>query len=206
MKKISVSRTNDYCPQTLFLYGTRNADGTDDFGLFCWFSYCWDEDLGVICAIGGDKRTKANILRTKQFSANLVTEELLPFADYCSLVSGESGEKRFDAARILPGEKLDVPTLADSPVTFELQMKQCIEQADGCVTFICTVANVLMREDLAQATASAAAWTGSADAPLPPTPEECMKNVHPVLSTLGRYFAMDGRYLGRWHELPTDKA
>lgn len=45
MKKVSVPPTNDYCPQTLFIYGTNNADGTADFGTFCWFSYCWDESL-----------------------------------------------------------------------------------------------------------------------------------------------------------------
>lgn len=53
MKKVSVSATNDICPQTLFVYGSMNEDGTPDFGLFCWFSYCWFDQLGVICAIGG---------------------------------------------------------------------------------------------------------------------------------------------------------
>ena len=34
MKKVSVPVTNDVCPQTLFVYGTKNEDGTPDFGLF----------------------------------------------------------------------------------------------------------------------------------------------------------------------------
>lgn len=42
MAKIARQATNDFCPQTLFLYGTYKEDGTPDFGLFCWFSYCWD--------------------------------------------------------------------------------------------------------------------------------------------------------------------
>lgn len=198
MKKVSVSMTNDYCPQTLFIYGTNNADGTVDFGTFCWFSYCWNENLGVICAIGGDKRTKKNILREGKFSANMATEELLHFTDYCSL-SGE-GEKRFDPANIQRGAVLDVPTLADSPVTFELELRQCIEQADGAVVLICRIANVLMREDLARSSASAAA--GNTEGEVPMDPAECMRNVHPLLTTVGRYFTMDGRCLGRWHELP----
>ena len=61
MKKVSVPVTNDICPQTLFVYGTMNEDKTPDFGLFCWFSYCWFDNLGVICAIGGSKRTLENI-------------------------------------------------------------------------------------------------------------------------------------------------
>jgi hypothetical protein len=78
MSKISVAVTNDFCPQTLFVYGTRNEDGKPNFGLFCWFSYCWLDQLGVICAIGGSKRTLANIRRNGVFSANLVVEDNLP--------------------------------------------------------------------------------------------------------------------------------
>ena len=202
MKKVSVSISNDYCMQSLFLYGTRNEDGTDDFGLFCWFSYCWDKDLGVICAIGGDKRTKANILRTGKFSANLVTEELLHFADYCGLVEGNSGEKKFAGVQIESGAVLDVPTIAESPVTFELEVKKSIEQADGCITFICKIANVLMREDLAASSSSAGNRIDGPEASPAVPPEERMKTVHPVLTTVGRYFSLDGRFLGKWHDLP----
>ena len=35
MKKVSVPATNDLCPQTLFVYGTKNEDSTPNFGLFC---------------------------------------------------------------------------------------------------------------------------------------------------------------------------
>lgn len=54
MKKVSAPITNNFCPQTLFLYGTYNEDGMPNFGLFCWFSYCWDSRLGVMACIAGD--------------------------------------------------------------------------------------------------------------------------------------------------------
>lgn len=54
MKKVSAPITNDFCPQTLFLYGTYNEDSIPNFGLFCWFSYCWDSRLGVMACIAGD--------------------------------------------------------------------------------------------------------------------------------------------------------
>ena len=48
---------NDFCPQTLFLYGNYKENGTPDFGLFCWFSYIWLEDgLGVMACIDVYKR------------------------------------------------------------------------------------------------------------------------------------------------------
>lgn len=58
MTKISRHATNDFCPQTLFLYGAYKEDKTPDFGLFCWFSYCWDGELGAMMCIGGEKLTK----------------------------------------------------------------------------------------------------------------------------------------------------
>ena len=33
MAKISLKPNNDYCPQTLFLYGTYDESGNPDFGL-----------------------------------------------------------------------------------------------------------------------------------------------------------------------------
>lgn len=34
MEKTSVGPSNDFCPQTLFLYGTYREDGVANFGLF----------------------------------------------------------------------------------------------------------------------------------------------------------------------------
>lgn len=52
MSKISLSPTNAFCPQSLYLYGTYKKDGTPDYGLFCWATYCWDEGLRFVACIG----------------------------------------------------------------------------------------------------------------------------------------------------------
>lgn len=104
MKKVSVPTTNDICPQTLFVYGSMNENGTPNFGLFCWFSYCWFEQLGVICAIGGSKRTLENIRRNGVFSANLVTENNLPLAFYSNSHDILLRQKKKDILKRL-GEK-----------------------------------------------------------------------------------------------------
>ena len=123
MSKISLSPTNDYCPQTLFLYGTYDENGKADFGLFCWFSYTWDTQLGVMACIGGSKLTKDNIHRQKVFSANLVTEEMLPLADYLGCTDGHNPEKMNLDIEIEKGSVLPVPVLAISPVVLELEVK-----------------------------------------------------------------------------------
>ena len=70
MSKISLSPTNAFCPQSLYLYGTYKKDGTPDYGLFCWATYCWDEGLRFVACIGEDKLTRDRIRETGVFSAD----------------------------------------------------------------------------------------------------------------------------------------
>ena len=100
--------TNAYCPQTFYTYGTYKEDGTPNFGLFCWFGFCWDGELSVMACIGGEKLTKDRIRATGRFSANLVTEELLPLATYFGNKSGYDPNKMQVDAAISKGCVLDI--------------------------------------------------------------------------------------------------
>ena len=62
MTKKATDIGNSFCPQALFLYGTKKDDGTPDFGLFCWFSYIntmteKGPGMGVMACIGENKLT-----------------------------------------------------------------------------------------------------------------------------------------------------
>ncbi|MBR6442393.1 MAG: flavin reductase family protein [Clostridia bacterium] len=185
MKKISVKPTNDYCPQTLFLYGTYNENGKADFGLFCWFSYTWDGELGVMACIGGSKRTLDNIHREKVFSASLVTEKLLPLSDYLGNTDGNDPAKMEGLnLEIEKGQVLPVPVLAASPVTYELEVKQFMSLHDGEV-MLCAIRNVLQDEMLAGENASST---------------EKLAEIAPVKTTCNRYFSWKGENLGAWGE------
>ncbi len=183
MGKISLKPNNDYCPQTLFLYGTYDENGSPDFGLFCWFSYIWDGEMGVMCAIGGDKLTKQNIKRNKVFSANLVTEALLPIADYLGCTNGSDPEKMKIDLDIGKGEVLDVPILNSSPVNFELEVTDMIPKKDGDV-ILCKIRNVLQDESL------------SSDE----TVEQKLARIAPVRTTAKTYLSYEGRAMGSWGE------
>ena len=184
MSKISITPTNDYCPQTLFLYGTYDDEGKADFGLFCWFSYIWDGELGVMACIGGEKLTKENIHRRKVFSANLVTEALLPLADYLGNTPGSDPEKQSLDLKIEKGRVLSVPILTASPVSFELEVKQFIPLHDGEV-MLCAIRNVLQDDLLAN---------GAGGSP------EKLAAIAPVRTTCNRYFGWNGSSLGAWGE------
>ena len=188
MSKVSVPITNDWCPQTLFTYGTFRADGKPNFGLFCWFSYCWLDDLGVICAIGGHKQTQDRILATRVFSANLVTEENLPLSDYFGTADGHDADKMDVPFQWERGQALDVPVLTSSPLSFELEVEKVIptNEAEGYTVFICRIRNVLKDKVLLES-----------GLPLP----ELMQKIGAVRTAGGvEYWAWDGRHLGSWHE------
>lgn len=187
MKKVSVSATNDICPQTLFVYGSMNEDGTPNFGLFCWFSYCRFDQLGVICAIGGSKRTLENIRRNRVFSANLVTESNLSLADYFGTADGRDNDKMDVAVEWEEGAVLPVPILCSSPISFELEVdKEVSTGGTDEVVLLCHIRNTLKAEHLVNSSM---------------TSEEIIKITAAVRTCIAcDYWSWDGRYLGKWHE------
>jgi flavin reductase (DIM6/NTAB) family NADH-FMN oxidoreductase RutF len=142
--KVSISEpTNAYCPQTFYTYGTYKEGGSPNFGLFCWLSYCWDGELSVMACIGGEKLTKDRIRANGIFSANLVSEELLPLANYFGNTEGYNPDKMKIDAAISNGKVLDVPVLDLSPWVYELEVKKTIKLDDSDI-FICKIRNTLV--------------------------------------------------------------
>ena len=192
MAKVKGNLGNDFCSQSLFLYGTKKDDGSPDFGLFCWFSYATIEvnkelRMGVMACIGEEKLTKDLIRKNGVFSANLVTEKLLPLADYYGCTSGrDNPDKMKFCPTIEKGQVLDVPTIAESPVSFELRVVKEIHAAEGSDIFLCEICNVIIEEKFK-------------DKSLPFM--ERLKLVAPVI-TAGEttYVSLDGRELGRWSQ------
>lgn len=86
--------------------------------------------------IDGEKLTKDRIKAGNVFSANLVTEKLLPMADYLGNKSGYDADKMNFHADIGKGEILDVPILMESPVNYELEVTQSIPFGEGEVFFV----------------------------------------------------------------------
>jgi len=181
MKK-SLPISNLFCPQSLFLYGTYKEDHTPNFGLFGWLSYYWDNEMGVMACIGGKKLTRDRILATKIFSVNLVTEEMLPIADYFGNKEGYSKDKMNVDVEIEKGQVLDVPVLTKSPWIFELEVDKTINLNDGDV-FLCKIRNVLADEFLCDETLSI---------------EQRAKTIRPVRTIDQMYISWDGNEICKW--------
>lgn len=200
MAKIRGSISNEFCPQSLYLYGNYEEDGTPHFGMFCWFGWCWlgegEGKLGVMACIGEEKMTKDLIRKTGMFSANLVNETLLPLADYYGCTSGrENPGKMQYLPTVERGQVLNVPTIAESPVSVELKVVKEETLAKGrlgdgtesaSTLFLCEVVNVTIDEGLIDKAAPF---------------EERLRLAAPVVSAGEEtYSTLDGRILGSWGE------
>ena len=150
MSKVSLSPTNAFCPQSLYLYGTYKKDGTPDYGLFCWATYCWDEGLRFVACIGEDKLTRDRIRETGVFSASIVSESLLPAADFCGNNSGYTCDKS-GIIRSEKGAVLEVPVPESSPWTFELEVDKTLHLDDTRTSeiYVCRIRNLRADERLA---------------------------------------------------------
>lgn len=142
------------------------------------------QDAGAMVCIGGEKLTKDRIKAGHVFSANLVTEKMLPMADYLGNKSGYDADKMNFQADIGKGEVLNVPVLTESPVNFELEVAQNIV-LDGGEVFLCRIKNVLYDEALADDNSSEA---------------ERLKRIAPVSTTCETYLSYSGENLGAWGE------
>ncbi len=188
MAKVKTTIGNDFCPQALFLYGTKQEDGQPHFGLFCWLGYYHSsEGFGVMACIGEEKQTKDLIRKNGVFSANLVSEQLLPLADYYGCTYGRTAP---DKMKRLPavewGQVLDVPTVAESPVSYELEVKKTIPMGDGSDIFLCLIRNVTKDEKLLDIAV--------------PFAERLMQAAPVLAPGESTYSSIDGRYLGKWGE------
>lgn len=149
MSKLSINILNNFCPHPmqLFLYGTYKDDGTTNFGLFCWINFCWDKELHVMTCLDGNKQTKDNIRANGVFSANMVTESMLPLADYLGHKNSYSTDKMPFDIETIPGSVLQVPIVKNSPWNYELKVTKTIP-LDGSEIYVCKICNTTVDEEL----------------------------------------------------------
>ena len=150
MSKISVPVSNAFAPQPLYLYGTYTADGRANYGLFCWAGYFFTDSLKFVAFLCEDKLTRDRIRETKMFSATVVTEELLPIADFCGMHDGYTTDK----SQMLPsekGQKLDVPIPVAGKWTMELSVDEVLHPKEfpDSEVYICSIVNILADPALA---------------------------------------------------------
>ena len=137
------------CVQPTFLIGTYDEEGNVNFAPITWVSVTgWDNDhFMLVISMFGSKKTKLNVLKTKQLSANLVSTDMLHLVDYFGSNSGNNGMKDKESYDYSDGEVLHVPTLDLSKWVYECQVKKIVQTGDSD-TFFCDIKNVQIDNDI----------------------------------------------------------
>lgn len=116
-----------YFTQQLFLIGTYDEDGKENFAPISWVSYTWGQPGCLILSMNGEKQTKRNFERTKQLSATVVTQDLMRFMETC----GSKLHKRrfYDKERlpVIKGNVLNVPLIENSRWSYECELYHTVQ-------------------------------------------------------------------------------
>lgn len=137
------------CVQPMFLIGTYDENGTANFAPITWLSVtCMEENHYVlVISMWGTKKTKQNVQKTGKLSANLVSKDMLPLAEYFGSTSAKNGTKTAMDYGISEGEVVKAPTLNDSRWVYELEVIKTVT-VGGSDTFFCDIKNVQISEEL----------------------------------------------------------
>ena len=148
-KRRSVDPVYSMCVQPSFIIGTNNEDGTANFAPITWVSVTHEAGDGymLVISMSGAKMTKQNVLRTRMFSANLVSTDMLTLMDYFGSRHASDGAKDGLEYRVSRGEVLDVPVLDQSRWVYECEVSKTVETGDS-ITFFCPIRNIQMDERL----------------------------------------------------------
>jgi flavin reductase (DIM6/NTAB) family NADH-FMN oxidoreductase RutF len=150
-KRKSMGIQHSMCVQPTFLIGTYDEDGNVDFAPITWVSVTCDNGdnnhFMLVISMFGSKKTKRNVIKTKQLSANLVSTNMLYLVDYFGSNSGNNGIKDKKSYDYSNGEVLHVPTLDLSKWVYECEVKKIVQTGDSD-TFFCDIKNVQIDNDI----------------------------------------------------------
>lgn len=150
-KRKSVGTQQSMCVQPTFLIGTYDEGGKVDFAPITWLSVTCDDGENnhfmLVISMFGSKKTKLNVIKSKQLSANLVSTNMLYLVDYFGSNSGNNGVKDKIPYDYSNGEVLHVPTLDLSKWVYECEVKQIVQTGDSD-TFFCDIKNVQIDEEM----------------------------------------------------------
>ena len=129
-----------FIPRPIAFVSTVSRDGVDNCAPFSFSMGVSGHPIVLAVSVGerdtGLKDTARNILDTREFVVNLVTEGL---ANKMNIASGDYAENvsEFDEAGLTraPSEAVRPPRIADSPVSFECRLIRTLQVADNTVFF-----------------------------------------------------------------------
>lgn len=115
-------------PLPAVMVSVRGSDGEDNILTVAWAGTVCTNPPMVSISIRPERHSYQMIKDSGEFVINLVTEELVRAADYCGVRSGRDVDKFTEMSLTKePGEMVDAPLIAESPVNIECRVTECRE-------------------------------------------------------------------------------
>lgn len=129
-----------FIPRPIAFVSTRSPEGVDNCAPFSFAMGVSSAPMVLAVSVGSrhgrPKDTARNILETREFVVNLVTEDI---AERMNIASGDYAPEvsEFDEAGLTraPSLAIRAPRIAESPVNFECRLLQHVVVADNTVCF-----------------------------------------------------------------------
>lgn len=147
-------------PRPIAFVSSIDEQGIFNLAPFSYFSaVCSKPPTILFCAAvrtssGGKKDTLRNILATREFVINIVSEEIAALMNKCSAeVAPEVDEFALSGLSPLASDLIRVPRVAESPVQMECSLREVItisDQPGGASIVIGNVLRFHLREDLVE--------------------------------------------------------
>ncbi|MDD1724422.1 MAG: flavin reductase family protein [Methanospirillum sp.] len=117
--------TNFFIPMPVVLVGTQ-VEGKANFMAVGWITRVNGNPPMIACGIGSQRFTAKGIAKTRTFSVNIPSSDLLEKTDYCGVVSGKITDKSkvFD---LFYGSLKTAPMIRECPVTLECRLVQSVQ-------------------------------------------------------------------------------
>jgi len=115
---------NFFIPMPVVLVGTQVNDRAN-FMAVGWCARVNGNPPMIACGIANQHYTTQAMVKTKTFSVNIPSADLLEKTDYCGIVSGAKADKSqvFD---VFYGELKTAPMIGECPVTLECRLVQTV--------------------------------------------------------------------------------
>ena len=133
------------------LVSVRGEDGSINVLTVAWAGTVCSDPAMLSISVRPSRHSYEMLRQSGEFVVNLVTEEMVPAADFCGVRSGAQIDK-FEAAGLTPSasEKVAAPGIAESPVNIECRVRQVIPLGSHDL-FLADVAAVRVDSDLLDA-------------------------------------------------------
>ncbi len=128
MAKVDFKPGNMLYPLPAVMVSCSDGNGNDNILTIAWAGTVCSDPAMVSISVRKSRYSYEMIKSTGEFIINLTTEDLVFATDYCGVTSGKDIDK-WEECKLtkIPGSKVNVPYIAESPVAIECKVKSVTE-------------------------------------------------------------------------------